>query len=42
MQILAIHGVGHADAQADWQPQWQQAVVSGLGAWRPGMAVHID
>lgn len=42
MQILAIHGVGHADAQADWQPQWQQAVVSGLGAWRPGLTANIE
>jgi hypothetical protein len=37
MRILAIHGVGHGDAKTDWPPQWQQAVLQGLGAWRPGM-----
>jgi hypothetical protein len=42
MQILAIHGVGHADAKTDWKPRWQQAVLAGLGAWRPGLAPTID
>ena len=37
MQILAIHGVGHGDAKTDWQAQWEEAVRSGLGAWRPGL-----
>jgi hypothetical protein len=38
MRILAIHGVGHGDAKTDWPPQWQQAIVQGLQAWRPGLA----
>jgi hypothetical protein len=42
MQILAIHGVGHGDAKSDWKPLWQQAVLQGLGAWRPGLAPTID
>ncbi len=35
MRILAIHGVGHADAQTGWQDQWRLAAQQGLAAWNP-------
>ena len=42
MQILAIHGVGHADAKTDWQPRWRQAVQQGVGAWRADLEPAIE
>ena len=42
MQILAIHGVGHGDAKTDWKPQWQQAVLKGLGTWRAGLEPSVE
>ena len=33
MRVLAIHGVGHADAQTDWQAGWRRAVEDGLARW---------
>lgn len=35
MRVLAIHGVGHADARTDWQPKWVTAINAGLRAWNP-------
>ncbi len=42
MRILAIHGVGHADAKTDWQPGWRQAVADGLRAWNPSAAPELE
>ncbi len=42
MRILAIHGVGHADAKTDWQPQWQSAIENGLKVWSPRAAPQTD
>ena len=33
MRVLAIHGVGHADAKTDWQAGWRRAVEDGLARW---------
>jgi hypothetical protein len=31
MKVLCIHGVGHAEANLDWQTAWKAAVAQGLG-----------
>ncbi|MBL8385752.1 MAG: hypothetical protein JNM90_21895, partial [Burkholderiales bacterium] len=41
MRILAIHGVGHADARTDWQDRWRDAIVAGLGRWHPNPAPEV-
>lgn len=33
MRVLALHGVGHADARLDWREEWQSALTRGLAAW---------
>ena len=42
MRILAIHGVGHGDANTGWQPKWRSAISDGLKAWNPNAAPEID
>lgn len=42
MRILGIHGIGHADAQTDWQPQWRSAITAGLQTWNPAAAPEFD
>lgn len=42
MRILAIHGIGHADARTDWQPGWREAMVGGLRTWAPAAAPEIE
>ena len=42
MRILAIHGIGHADAKTDWQPQWRTAITDGLKVWNPAAAPEIE
>jgi metacaspase-1 len=42
MRILAIHGVGHCDANNDWQPGWRSAVTAGLKAWSNSAAPDIE
>ena len=42
MRILGIHGIGHADAQTDWQPQWRTAITDGLRTWNPSAAPEFD
>lgn len=42
MRILGIHGIGHADAATDWQPQWRAAITDGLRAWNPNAAAEFD
>jgi hypothetical protein len=42
MRILAIHGVGHCDANNGWQPGWRSAVSDGLKAWSNRAAPDIE
>jgi hypothetical protein len=42
MRILGIHGIGHADAQTDWQPQWTTAITTGLQTWNPAAAPEFE
>lgn len=42
MRILAIHGVGHCDANNDWQPLWRSAVTDGLKAWNDRAAPQVE
>jgi hypothetical protein len=33
MKVLAIHGVGHADAELSWQAEWRGTITRGVGVW---------
>lgn len=37
MKILCIHGVGHAEANLDWETGWRNAIVKGVTATHPGV-----
>jgi len=42
MRILAIHGIGHCDAQTDWQRSWAGAITQGLQRWNPALQPDIE
>ncbi len=42
VRILAIHGVGHCDANQEWIPRWRAAVSDGLAAWNPHAAPTFE
>ena len=42
MNILCIHGVGHAEARADWGNDWCDSILKGIGEWRPALATNVQ
>ena len=42
MNILCIHGVGHAEARADWRNDWRDSILKGIGEWRPALATNVE
>src|SRR6185369_628543 len=42
ISVLAVHGVGHGDADAALVPSWTQAIAANLGRWNPKLEVEID
>jgi hypothetical protein len=42
MRVLCIHGVGHAEANLDWQAAWRQAIAHGLQTAHPGLPLDPD
>ena len=42
MKILAIHGVGHADAKSEWQGEWRDVIGRGLRTWQPNIEPKIE
>jgi hypothetical protein len=42
LKILCIHGVGHEEADPDFQAGWKMAIASGVMRWNPDRLIEVQ